>query len=127
MTGPTREDERNLPRMLAALRTPARSAGLMVEQVEHLIELSRLPNVDLGLISWDTAVEVFPSTAFHLYDRATAVVDTNDGTAIITERPRLDAYRTLFEQLVTAATFGEHGRAQLARIADEYRAIARLR
>ena len=55
-----------------ALRWQARSAAVMVEQVEYLIQLSTTPHVQLGVIDWRSPVEVFPHTAFHLYDEAAA-------------------------------------------------------
>jgi hypothetical protein len=106
-----------------SLRWHARSPTLMIEQIEQIIELSRLPNVEVGVIGWGTVVDVFPSTAFHLYDRA-AVVGTNDGTAIITERSRLDDYRTLFDKLVATASFDDQARSVMARIARDYRSLA---
>ncbi len=106
-----------------SLRWQARSARVMVEQIEHLIELSRAPNVDLGLIEWRTPVEVFQNTAFHLYDETAVIVGTRDGTAIITDRVRLADYRGVFDELAALAAFGDAGRGVLRRIAEEYRAI----
>ena len=108
----------------SSLRWHVRSPTLMIKQIEQMIELSRLPNVELGIIGWESPVEVFPSTAFHVYDRTTAVVGTNDGTAIITERPRLDDYRALFDKLVEAASFGDQARSIMERIATSYRSLA---
>ncbi|WP_037068946.1 helix-turn-helix domain-containing protein [Pseudonocardia acaciae] len=120
------EDDRRhwvLVQTEGSLRWAVRSAGLMAEQIEHLIGLSRLPNVDLGVICWETAVEVFPATAFHLYDRATAVVGTHDGTAIITETERIAGYRALFDRLAASAVFDDECRTRLDRIAEDYRAL----
>lgn len=94
----------------------------MVEQIALLIELSGLPNVELGLIRWETPVEVLPATAFHLYDRSTAVIGTHDGTALITAPERLTAYGALFDRLAASADFDETCQARLTRIADDYRA-----
>ncbi|MGH3918759.1 MAG: Scr1 family TA system antitoxin-like transcriptional regulator, partial [Pseudonocardiaceae bacterium] len=106
-----------------ALRWQARSAGVMTEQMEHLIELSRAPNIDLGVIEWRTPVEVFQNTGFHLYDEAAVVVGTRDGTAIITDHARLADYRRVFDELAARASFGEAGRDTLQRIADDYRRL----
>lgn len=103
-----------------ALRWQARSARVMAEQIEHLIELSRAPNIDLGVIDWQTPVEVFQNTAFHLYDESAVVV----GTAIITDRARLADYRSLFDELAGLAAFEDAGRNVLRRIADDYRSLA---
>lgn len=118
------EDDRRhwvLVQTEGSLRWTVRSSELMAEQIEHLIDLSQLRNVDLGVIRWETAVEVLPATAFHLYDRATAVIGTHDGTAIITETERIASYRALFDRLATTAVFDDECRTRLDRIAEDYR------
>ncbi len=106
-----------------ALRWQARSAAVMVEQVEHLIQLSKAPHVELGVIDWRSPVEVFPHTAFHLYDEAAVVVATRDGTAIIDDSARIADYGGLFDELASLASFGDPAQHVLQRIADDYRAL----
>lgn len=106
-----------------ALRWQARSATIMAEQIEHLIELSTLAHVHLGLIDWRTPAEVFPHTAFHLYDDTAAAVATRDGTAIITDRTRLTDYVSLFDNLTDLASFGDTTRDALRHIAHDYRSL----
>lgn len=106
-----------------SLRWQARSAAVMAEQVEHLIKLSHAPNVDLGVIGWQTPVEIFQNTAFHLYDDTAVVVGTRDGTAIITDHVRVADYRSVFDELAGLASFGDASRDVLRRIADDYRSL----
>jgi transcriptional regulator with XRE-family HTH domain len=106
-----------------ALRWQARSPQVMAEQVEHLIDLSRAPNVELGIVDWRTPVEVFPSTGFHLYDEDAAVVGIRNAVALVDDPRRLADYHSLFDAIVAVATFGDGARAALQRIADDYRAI----
>ncbi|MGH3984202.1 MAG: helix-turn-helix domain-containing protein [Pseudonocardiaceae bacterium] len=106
-----------------ALRWQAHSAAVMVEQVEHLIQLSSTPHVELGVIDWRSPVKVFPHTAFHLYDEAAVVVATRDGTAIINDSARIADYGGMFNELAGLATFGDSARDVLRRIADDYRGI----
>lgn len=107
-----------------ALRWQARSAAVMADQLEHLIQLSTIPHVELGVIDWRTAVEVFPHTAFHVYDEAAVVVGTRDGTAIINDPVRLADYQGLFDDdLAALASFGADARAVLHRIARDYRGL----
>lgn len=106
-----------------ALRWQARSAAVMVEQTEHIIQLSYIPQIDLGVIDWRSPVEVFPHTAFHLYDDAAVVVATRDGTAIINDSARISDYRGLFDELRGIASFGHTAREVLRRIADDYRSL----
>ncbi|MGH3915356.1 MAG: Scr1 family TA system antitoxin-like transcriptional regulator, partial [Pseudonocardiaceae bacterium] len=89
--------------------------------LEHLIGLSTTPHVELGVIDWRSPVEVFPHTAFHLYDEAAVVVGTRDGTAIINDSTRLADYHDLFDELTDLASFGDAARQILQRIAHDYR------
>lgn len=106
-----------------ALRWQARSATVMADQLQHLIQLSNTPHLELGVIDWHTPVEVFPHTAFHLYDEAAVVVGTRDGTAIINDTARLADYHGLFGELATLASFGDTARDILHRIAHDYRTL----
>lgn len=106
-----------------ALRWQARSAAVMVEQTEHLIQLSYIPQIELGVIDWRSPVEVFPHSAFHVYDDAAVVVATRDGTAIINDSARIADYRGLFDELCGLASFGHAAREVLRRIADDYRSL----
>ena len=106
-----------------SLRWQARSAEVMAEQVEHLIEVSHAPNVDLGIVDWRTPVEIFPNTSFHIYDESAVVVGTRDGTSIMRGAKRLADYRGMFDEVARLASFGDDGRAALSRIADEYRSL----
>ncbi|MGH3929223.1 MAG: helix-turn-helix domain-containing protein [Pseudonocardiaceae bacterium] len=108
-----------------ALRWQARSATVMAEQIEHLIGLSTTPHVELGVIDWRSPVEVFPHTAFHLYDQTAVVVGTRDGTAIINDPTRLADYHNLFDQLTNLASFGDTAREALQHIAHDYRSLLR--
>jgi hypothetical protein len=109
-----------------SLRWHARSPRVMAEQVEHLIDLSHAPNVDLRTIGWRTPVEIFQNTAFHLYDETAVVVGTRDGTAIITDRARVTDYRSVFNELAGLASVGDASRDVLRRIADDYRSLESL-
>jgi hypothetical protein len=106
-----------------SLRWQARSAAVMQAQLRHLVDISLAPNVRLGVIDWRTPVEIFPNTAFHLYDAAAVVVGTRDGTAIMDDAVRVADYRGLFDELESLAATGDEARAVLLRIAGDYRAL----
>lgn len=107
-----------------SLRWHVRSPALMAEQLDALVELSSQPNLELGVLGWDTPVSIFPASAFHLYDRATVVVGTNDGTAIVRAPHSVSGYRETFEELSSLAAFGSDARAVLRRVGADYRRIA---
>ncbi|MGH3714735.1 MAG: helix-turn-helix domain-containing protein [Micromonosporaceae bacterium] len=106
-----------------ALRWHACSAVLMAEQIEAIVEASRLPNVAIGLIPWTTPVRLFPRHGFHLYDDDATVVGTETATATITGHADVLTYLELFRALEDVAVFDDHAREHFGRIAKEYRQL----
>jgi hypothetical protein len=47
---------------------PAGSPEVMAAQLEHLVDVSRRPNVRLGVIPWGVPAAVFPPCGFDVYD-----------------------------------------------------------
>lgn len=104
----------------AALRWPLVSRRVMVEQVEHLIEVSRLPTVQLGLIDLATPKTFLPPPGFHLYDRDVVAVATEVGTSFIDDPGDVAHFEALLDRLAEAAVHGDDARALLGRIAKDY-------
>jgi transcriptional regulator with XRE-family HTH domain len=103
-----------------ALRWSAGPPELMTEQLDHIAALAELPNIDLGVISWTTQVDVFPGHAFHLYDERLAIVGTLSATATIRDPRDIALYVALFERLRALADRGDEASRTLRRIRDEY-------
>jgi hypothetical protein len=91
------------------------------------VRLSTTPHIRLGIIDWRCPAEVFPHTAFHLYDDTAAIVATRDGTAIINDIPRLTGYHGLFNELTALASFGNAAQDILQRITNDYRTLEQHR
>lgn len=105
----------------AALRWPLVSRQVMVEQIDHLLALSKLPTVELGIIDLITPKAFVAPPAFHLYGREVVSVATEAGTSFIDDPPDIAHYEALLHRLDTAAVHGDDARALLGRIAGEYR------
>jgi hypothetical protein len=103
-----------------SLRWLVGSPRLMAAQVRHIREVAERPNVEFGLIRWRTAVDVFPATAFHLYDSATAVVGTSIGSAFIEDAASMRTYREQFDRLAQLAAFGDSAVEALHELAADY-------
>lgn len=95
--------------------------AVMMDQLEHLAEVSRRTNVQLGIIDQTTVKPAAPPSPFHLYGRRTAVVATRSGTHFVTEPREVVGYEEAFEQLDNLAVYDDQARALLARIGDYYR------
>lgn len=107
-----------------ALRWRAGSAGLMAAQVEHIIEVSHRPNVDLGIIPWSVEAPpgVMPGHEVYIYDNRMVIVGIQTATATIQDPRDIEVYLTLFASVTAVAVFGDEARIELERIAGDYRA-----
>lgn len=103
-----------------ALRWRLSSAEVMVEQILHLIDCSRRPNVRIGVITADTVVDFTVAHGFHLYDQQAVMIGTKSATALTSDERDVDMYGELFGRVERVATWGDAARAALARLADDY-------
>jgi transcriptional regulator with XRE-family HTH domain len=99
-------------------------AALMAEQVEHISDVSTLPNVRIGLILRRTPATVLAPHGFHIFDRRAVQIGTKTATALIDDPTDITTYETLFDNLERLAVFGDDAHAALRRIAAEYRALS---
>ena len=94
---------------------------VMAEQVDAIIERSRLPHVDVRLITHDQAVDFVAAHGFSLYDQQAAIVGILSGTTISNDPRDVEQYGSKFDQLVGASSGEDEARDALARIAQRYR------
>jgi transcriptional regulator with XRE-family HTH domain len=103
-----------------ALLWCAGSAATMIEQIDRIIEVSRLDGVRVGVIPARRPVSVFPLHGFDLYDERAVIVGTVATTAIITEPADVRLHIDILESLSQVADFGEAARGTLAELRDGY-------
>jgi transcriptional regulator with XRE-family HTH domain len=99
------------------------SASAMVEQMTHLVELSRLTPTRIGIIPARTPSKVFAPHGFHLYDSRAVHIGTKTATSLSTDANDILDYEYLFTELESMAVFDDAARELLARTADAYRAL----
>lgn len=104
-----------------ALGWRAGSRADMAAQVEHIAEVSRLPNVRIGVIPWGAEAPVFPLHGWDLHDQRAVIYGTVDATAVLTEPRDVRRYVELTDTIERLAVYGDEVRALLARIAARYR------
>jgi hypothetical protein len=107
-----------------ALLWCAGSAATMIEQIDRIIEVSRLDGVQIGVIPARRPVSVFPLHGFDLYDERAVIVGTVATTAIITEPADVRLHINILESLNRVADFGEAARGTLAELRDGYAATS---
>lgn len=103
-----------------ALTWCAGSPETMVEQIDHIIEVSRFDDVRIGVIPARRPVTIFPMHGFDLYDERAAIVGTLATTAIITELVDVGLHIEMFAELTAIADFGEGARQALVEIREGY-------
>jgi transcriptional regulator with XRE-family HTH domain len=94
------------------------------DQMEHLINLSRRPNVRIGVIPWGTPLPpALPVNNWESYDDRAVITGTMTGAATIVDQPDVGAYLEAYRELATRALWDEDARAILAAGAARYRSM----
>ncbi len=121
LTEPGRHFDQVLPE--GALRWHAHSPSVMLDQLDHIADVAKLPGVRIGVIPWTAPVRVFPMHGFDIYDQRAAIVGTWTATALLTDQHDVTRYLNLFQELQNLAAFGAAATEILARIANDYREL----
>lgn len=104
-----------------SLLVPVGSAATMRGQLDAIVEASRLPNVEFGVLTSAHPLQSPTPVGFNLYDEHTAVVSLKVAAAPLTGEADVASFRALFDRLAEAAVFGDQARAVVRRIARRYR------
>jgi len=100
------------------------SPEVMVRQVEHIAEVSRRPQVRVGVIPWGAEATVLPPCGFDLYDEHTVVVGVVGGAAYYNDPADVRRYVAMLAVLESLAVFGVGARDELRLTAEKYHALA---
>lgn len=103
----------------AALRYRRCSVDALIAQLDRLVSLSALPNVRLGIISFETNLVVGPWHAFWLRDDDRVTIETFSAELNLAQPQEVELYRRVFEQLAAVASYGRAARAIITRVMDE--------
>nr|WP_221442536.1 helix-turn-helix transcriptional regulator [Nocardiopsis algeriensis] len=91
----------------------------MTAQIEHLIDVSGLPGVKLGVIPNGTVIPRGPMNTFTVYDDRPATLETFTGRLAFRDPRDVATYRKLFAMYEEHALFGEDARRRLRSWADD--------
>ncbi len=103
----------------AALRQHLVPAGVLVGQLDRLIAVAGLPTVRLGVLAFDATGIRAPLHGFAIYDDDRVIVETFSAGLTLTQKPELEVYRRVFDQLAGAASYGRDARLLITRVIDD--------
>ncbi|MBB4964875.1 helix-turn-helix domain-containing protein [Saccharothrix violaceirubra] len=107
----------------AALRWRMGSADLMCEQIEHLTQTMRRPNVQLGVIPWTADANLVALHGFQVYDERFVTLSVLTGNATITDPLDVREYLALFTRLERLVMRGEQLEDLLEQISRDHRKL----
>ncbi|QKW07575.1 helix-turn-helix domain-containing protein [Streptomyces sp. NA04227] len=85
-----------------------------LEQLEHLLRVSSLPNVSLGVLPMRLGRTRMPVEGFWIYDSARVNVELVSGYLTITQPSEIKMYADAFADLAENAAYGAKARALIA-------------
>lgn len=91
-------------------------AGVLADQLAHLLGLSGLPRVSLGVIPADIDRELWPVEGFWMFDQERVSVETVSGWLTITQPAEIAQYAAAFEEFAELAVYGAEARQLISRI-----------
>jgi transcriptional regulator with XRE-family HTH domain len=112
----------------AALRWrpgPDDAPGVLAGQLRHLVSLSTLPNVRIGVIPWRTPMRTCPTHGFIIYgepgvdDGVWVHTSTKSAVTEHHDPDEVAVYQRMWKMTATDAVFDDAARAELDRIATE--------
>jgi transcriptional regulator with XRE-family HTH domain len=97
----------------AALRTSTSTVAVMTEQLRHLIDVARLPNVSIGIIPTGLGRRHRPVEGFWIYDNTQVNVELVSGYLTITQPSAIATYAATFLALANRALYGQQAHTRI--------------
>ncbi|MFG2554956.1 DUF5753 domain-containing protein [Streptomyces sp. NPDC048581] len=107
----------------SAIRWQLCETAPMVGQIEHLVSISRLPNVDLKVLPLSVRVCEIPFNTFTLYDTSLATLEVFTGRVMLREATDIAYYDRVFDHFAERAYGGDSARQLLAEWAESFQAV----
>lgn len=103
----------------SVLRFPIGGAQVMAGQLGHLLAVSSLPSISLGIIPLDAdRSRTWPVEGFWMFDEKQVKVELVSGHLTITQPHELKLYKDIFRDLSTLAVFGGKATALISSAID---------
>lgn len=93
-----------------ALRTWFGTADTQAHQLEHLLEITAMPNVALGVIPLMAERQAVASAGFWIFDDALVALETPTASIEVTQPHEIQLYTRMFDVLMNNARYGNDAR-----------------
>ena len=91
---------------------------VMTGQLGHLISMTTMPAIRVGIIPFEAQLTVGPIHGFYLYDNKLVLVELFTAVLNVAQADKIGAYERVFGHLAEAAVYGAEARAILTRMLD---------
>ena len=105
----------------SALRWRVADNQVMSDQLDHLLTVSSMPNVRLGVVPLAVRAHEVPLTSFCLYDDRLCTVETFSGEVIFRDPRDVAIHQETFRRFEQLAVFDDLARALLGTVGMQYR------
>ena len=103
------------------LHTNVGGSEVMADQLEHMLELLRLPRLRLGIIPFGAPYRVPLNNGFWIMDEALVQFDTYTAELSLIRPDEIATYSRAFERLAALAVYGAEAKAAIAEALDRHR------
>jgi hypothetical protein len=93
----------------------------MAVQLDHLISISRLPNVHIGILPLSVPVADGPYHTFVVYDRRLVTIELFSGRLVLRDPRDVAHYRALFTFFGHGTLWSDEARSMLSELANVFR------
>lgn len=105
----------------SAVRWPLCPPAVMARQLDHLTELSRQPNIRLGVIPVAATTQRGPMNTFTVYDERLVTAETFTGAMVMRDPLDVFLHIDLFDRFAGSALFADEARERLGNWASAFR------
>jgi transcriptional regulator with XRE-family HTH domain len=95
------------------------SAPAMLDQLDRLEEVMRLPRISLGIIPATSGLDGHSQTSFWIFDESLVQIETLTTGLDVTRPEEIELYLAAFERMRRTAVFGRNAKALIGRARDE--------
>ncbi len=92
---------------------------VMRGQMDRLLAITTLPNVEFGVIPFETAMPATPLNSFAIYNEALVGVATFTKDLLLRDPDDIAFYGRAFDDFAGAAAYRDEARAVIVRVIDE--------